>query len=473
MNIASEMPESFRAQLDAALARPMLLDPRALETIRAGGGFADYDEEDEKEDPPYSIVDGVAVISIEGPLARKAWQCWMFRGDGYDAIEQRILKALADKKVSAVVLSIDSPGGEVAGCFETVRAIRTAAKASGKPIVAYANELAASAAYALSCACSAIVLPDTGMVGSIGVITSMRSYSRQLTEDGVDVAVIASGKEKADGHPSAPLDPAAVARVQEQINALAQLFAAEVSQARGLSVSEVLGLQAGVRLGSAAVTARLADKVGNLGDALALARSMAATAKTTSSRAAAQRTGEKKMESVIAALGLKSGATEAEVFASVNSLLAERSDRLELLRAVGATDARTALGAIDGLKDSAKNLKTTEAERDALKERVEGHEAQAAIAKAYGEGAINPAHKKKLEGKSLAEVQGFLSMMTPGSYRNGPDQEVREAAPAKGAAVGLTTPDGKTWKELTFSQQAALKKSDPELYARMREANAR
>jgi len=278
MTLDSTMPASFRAALDAALSRPLLLDPRALAPVRGAAGFrprASRDGAEGAAPEPFERDGDVAVVSITGPLSQRAWSCWMFEGDGYDAIVQRVAGALGDSSVRAVVLRIDSPGGEVAGCFEAVRSLRAMASAAGKPMVAYADEMACSAAYAIACACDEVVLPDTGMVGSVGVILTVESYAEQLAAEGVSVALLTSGAAKADGHPAIALADDARARLQADVDQLARVFAAEVSVARPLDPTAVLALEARTFLGETAVAAGLADVVGPLGAAVERARSLA------------------------------------------------------------------------------------------------------------------------------------------------------------------------------------------------------
>ncbi len=357
----------LRAALVAALARPVLLEPRAVDAVLAGSAFeARADSSSDTADPPFVRAGDVAVVAIDGPLAQRAWSCMgMFGGDGYDAIEARVRAALADVQVGAVVLRVDSPGGEVAGCFEAVRAIRAAAADARKPLVAYADELACSAAYALACACDAIVLPDTGAVGSVGVIAALTDESAALAAEGLAVHLITSGAAKADGHPAVPLSADARARIQAEVDYLADVFALEVGAARGMAAADVRALEARVLYGPQAVAAGLADQVGNLQDAITRARVRAARQRTTAMNAQHH-----------AQLGLAADAAEPQITARLTVLTALEAHVLATTGTASAEEARGALRVQSERAAKAEELatelaavraETTRAERIALK----------------------------------------------------------------------------------------------------------
>ncbi|MGH8277208.1 MAG: S49 family peptidase, partial [Steroidobacteraceae bacterium] len=88
--------------------------------------------------PAYQVVSGVAIIPVRGILIQRLGPWWwvaeMCGVAGYDVIRLLIMQALADPKIDALVLDIDSPGGEVAGCFDLVDTIY--AGRAVKPIAA-------------------------------------------------------------------------------------------------------------------------------------------------------------------------------------------------------------------------------------------------------------------------------------------------------------------------------------------------
>lgn len=497
-----EMPASFRAALHAALARPVLLDPRAVDSVASAGSFrlrAGMDDDDgdsmfggePKRVAPFTREGDVAVVCVEGPLSQRAWSCWCFEGDGYDAITSRVQAALDDAGSRAVVLRLDSPGGEVAGCFEMVRALRAASAKAGKPLVAFVDEMAASAAYALAVACDEIVCPDTGLVGSVGVITAVCDESGALALEGVKVAVITSGAAKADGHPAIPLAEDARARIQADVNLLAEIFAAEVSAARPLTPAEVLALDARVFRGAQALDAKLVDRVGNFGAAVARARELAKPSRNTtnsSARRSASTTRTKTMEDATlkTLLGADSDASEAALVERLTALSALDRD----VRAVtGAGDTESARGALRSL---AKRAGEADAAEKALADERAAHRAEQRTAlkrEALAAGYLTPAELGADEKGEFPHAEGgFVAEMSNASLRGYIDREKRlgrSAVPqgehraptsAPGADAQLppdvaelaakATRDG--WMTLSADERARVQSHDQALANRLR-----
>jgi signal peptide peptidase SppA len=220
----------------------------------------------------------IAVVDVRGVLLQRERESFFGSIDGFDAIEARFMAALRSDAM-AVLLRIDSPGGVVAGCFAAAERMRAAAVASGKPVVAYADELAASAAYALATVATAgIVVPRTGQVGSVGVVATHTTAARALEKEGIDVRVFRSGKRKAEGSPLEPLTDDAAKGMQARVDDAGRQFAELVASARGIPSADVLALEGALLSAEAAVTAKLADVVGSLEDAAFLAVSAGALA---------------------------------------------------------------------------------------------------------------------------------------------------------------------------------------------------
>ena len=137
----------------------------------------------------------IAVVEIDGIITSRA----LDQG-GYnmvDVIKAQLKRAEEDDKVKAVILKVDSPGGEVLASDEISRAIAAfQTKLRGKPVVCSMGGLAASGGYYVSAPCRWIVANDLTITGSIGVIMSMWNYRGLMDKVGVRPQTFKSGKYK-------------------------------------------------------------------------------------------------------------------------------------------------------------------------------------------------------------------------------------------------------------------------------------
>jgi signal peptide peptidase SppA len=234
------------------------LSPMAMEDDELGLPFRRRGQT--VEDAGYDLVEGVALIRVSGTLVQKLGTLRPYSGmTGYDGIRLALLAALDDPAVKAIVLLIDSPGGEVAGCFDLADMVY--GMRGEKKLHAILDESAYSAAYALASACDRITVPRTGGTGSIGVIGMHVDMSAALGNAGVTVTMIRYGALKAEGNEYEPLTQGALGRMQGDIDTMGELFIETVARNRGLKAAAVRGMQAGTFLGGAGVTAGLADAV--------------------------------------------------------------------------------------------------------------------------------------------------------------------------------------------------------------------
>lgn len=209
----------------------------------------------------YDVVNGAAIIAIQGTLVNKLGSLRPYSGmTGYDGIRQNFMLAMDDPSVKGIMLDVDSPGGEVAGCFDLCDAMRQARGI--KPVHAILSENAYSAGYALASTADRISVPRTGGVGSIGVIAMHVDLSQALAKEGIKVTFVTHGERKADGHPEVPLSDSALARMQEEVSAMGELFIDVVAANRkGLKADAIRAMQAGCFMGAAGVEQGLADVV--------------------------------------------------------------------------------------------------------------------------------------------------------------------------------------------------------------------
>lgn len=218
---------------------------------------------------PYAIAaGGVALIPIIGTLVQRASGMDALSGlTSYTRISAQIKAALADHEVASILLELDSPGGEVSGLFDLAAQIRRAA--SQKRVVAYANEQAFSAAYAIAAAAGELVTSRTGMVGSIGVVMMHVDQSQRDAKAGYTYTPIFAGARKVDFSSHAPLTDAARATAQAEVDRLYEMFVAHVATARALDPAVVAGTEAALLSADAALAAGLIDRIASFDDVLA------------------------------------------------------------------------------------------------------------------------------------------------------------------------------------------------------------
>lgn len=210
----------------------------------------------------YKVVDGVAVIGINGPLLHRsrfdmAGSSYML---GYNDIAADVEDAMNHPDVHAVLKVWTSPGGEADGAFEFAE--RMAALRGKKPMVSIADGLAASAAYLGATASDEIVVTSTGYVGSIGVVMRHVDFSQALAADGIKVTHIYAGAHKVDGNPYEPLPDAVRADFQAEIDGLMSMFVETVARNTGMDPTAIRKTQAATFRGVSAVAAGLASRIG-------------------------------------------------------------------------------------------------------------------------------------------------------------------------------------------------------------------
>jgi signal peptide peptidase SppA len=249
-----------RPKLDVILA---VLGPRVgLSDLAAPSGYTP------PERSPGRANAKVAVVPIHGTLVRRTIGLEAESGlTSYAAIASQIDAALASPEVAAILLDVDSPGGESGGVFDLADRIRAAAQV--KPVWAVANDMAFSAAYALASAATKVFVSRTGGVGSIGVIAMHVDQSEKDAQDGVRYTAVFAGDRKNDLNPHEPISDEAHAFLKAEVNRVYGLFVETVARHRGIEPSAVRDTEAGLFFGQAAVAIGLADAIGTFDVALA------------------------------------------------------------------------------------------------------------------------------------------------------------------------------------------------------------
>lgn len=208
-------------------------------------------------------------VDILGPIAQRAeWVECEGYVDGHDAIAERMIAAL---EVGDVLAFFDSPGGVVAGGQEAIRSIAAAKAKHGRRITGWAGETIGSMAtwYAL-CLCDELYLPTLGVIGSIGARGEHASIAVMLEKEGVAwTHFSAPGEGKIAFAPQLALSEMAKARATRDIwdcylQFEADICAAPLGQALGLTPAHLRELDSDALIGQRAVDARLASGVSTL-----------------------------------------------------------------------------------------------------------------------------------------------------------------------------------------------------------------
>ena len=213
------------------------------------------------EPPSMDIVNGVAVIPVDGVIAKRMNMLTKISGGVSTELVTRDVKAaLADPSVKAIVMAIDSPGGSVDGTQELAQAIFSGR--GTKPIIAYADGLMASAAYWIGSACDKVVMSgETAAIGSIGVVATHVDVSQAEKQRGVKTTEVVAGKYKRIASQYAPLSEAGLQTMQDQVDHIYSVFVNDVAKHRGVTPDVVLkGMGDGrIFCGSQAIEAGLVD----------------------------------------------------------------------------------------------------------------------------------------------------------------------------------------------------------------------
>jgi protease IV len=192
-----------------------------------------------------------------------------------DDLRLALQQAREDDRVKAVVLEIDSPGGEVTAADIIYNAVaKTRAK---KPVVIYMDSLAASGGYYVSCGGKYLMANDTTITGSIGVIIQTLNYEQLFNKVGLASVVFKSGKFKDLLNGARPMTQEERDFVQAFVMKTYDKFLGIVARERNLPAEGLRNSIADGRIlsGKEALEDKLIDGVGQIEDAYAKAKQLA------------------------------------------------------------------------------------------------------------------------------------------------------------------------------------------------------
>ena len=248
-----------------------LLGAGGAETM-AARGFAPALQEVTVEEGA-SGAGKIAVIPVQGVIYTDDQTEW--GTSMVDDIKNALQTALEDESVKAVVLAVNSPGGEVTASDIIYHEVLKVQKE--KPVVVAMTSLGASGAYYIACAADWIVANETTFTGSIGVIIQSLNYEGLFDKVGLNAVVFKSGKFKDMLSGSRPITPEEQAYVEGMVMQVYDRFLGIVSRARNQPADALRDTFADGRIitGKDAKEAGLVDQLGYVEDAYDKARALA------------------------------------------------------------------------------------------------------------------------------------------------------------------------------------------------------
>lgn len=211
----------------------------------------------------YEEAGNIAIIPIWGTLTKNTGSLDPSSGmTGYNRIEQKVAAAQMDPDIKGIWFDHDSGGGEAGGMLGLADFIyQSSARFGGKPIWAMASAYSYSASYGIMAAADRVIVCPEGGVGSVGVILLHADTSKFYRQKGIDITVMRSGRRKARANSFEPLDDEETRHLQQQLDDLRGLFAAQVAKHRGIAEKRVLETEGLDYMGDRARAIGFADAV--------------------------------------------------------------------------------------------------------------------------------------------------------------------------------------------------------------------
>lgn len=247
--ILGEKPEKVTS---ATLDRPMALEADA--TFYRDG-----------ERLPYAFDDGIAIIPVRGTLVQRAMGVEAMSGlVGYNQLIRTARTASADSRVRGIWVPFDSGGGECAGLFAAAEELASMTQAEGgKPIYAWLDERACSAAYVLASACDKIFGRKEAMAGSCAAIINALDASKAYEARGLKPVIVRAewADRKARGQPGEEIDDETITWLQGLVDQASAQVIEFISAMRGIPEVELRALRGESFTGDALLEHRLVDGI--------------------------------------------------------------------------------------------------------------------------------------------------------------------------------------------------------------------
>ena len=252
---------------ELAASRPWLMLPDALDSLMA---IADRQGDPEalearlgrplENTRVVSMRDGIAIIPVTGPIMRYANMFTRISGaTSTQELATDLQAALDNPQVKGIILNVDSPGGEANGINELGDMVYAAR--GKKPIKAYGGGTVASASYGIGSSADELIIDDTALLGSIGVVVEVALREAREGEKRYTITSSNAPNKRPDLETEEGR-----AELSKTIDALGEVFVAKVARNLGVNPDQVpaMGDHGGLKVGAAAVASGLAHRLGSL-----------------------------------------------------------------------------------------------------------------------------------------------------------------------------------------------------------------
>ncbi len=239
----------------ADLLGVLLVVATALAAVRLAGNIAGSVR------PSYNVAE----VAVEGPITRDGSGGSPVSpptGTGADDIVEQIERADEDDGAAALLLKLNTPGGQIVPSED----IRLAAREFDGPTVAYATDVCASGGYDIAAGCDELWAREGSIVGSIGVIGSRVNAKELADELGLSYEQFTAGEYKDAGTPLKEIEEHEREYLQGIVDDYYDQFVETVAEGREMDPEELRETEARIFLGSEAHERGLVDELGTRED---------------------------------------------------------------------------------------------------------------------------------------------------------------------------------------------------------------
>ena len=206
----------------------------------------------------------IAKVVVSGPIRRTKTRPSSLSGRTAATADEivELIEAADDEHVEALLLELNTPGGEVVPSDD----IRRAAVAFDGPTIAYATDTCASGGYWIASGCDELWARDISLVGSIGVVGSRPNAAGLADSLGISYEQFTAGEYKDAGVPLREIEADERAYLQGIIDDYYEQFVETVSEGRDMDPADIRETEARIYLGSEAAAIGLVDELGTEAD---------------------------------------------------------------------------------------------------------------------------------------------------------------------------------------------------------------